>query len=206
MYRKTKNILTLLSFVFAVFWFGCATTMKEKSSKIIITAPGAQGKIISLEAFELPIPKEEETKTYLGISGQGNFKISQIKTPILLIEVFSMYCPHCQKEAPKVNELYKNIQERIDLKEKIKIIGIGATNSAYEVSQFKKKYEVPFPLFPDKDISITKKLGASSTPTFIAVKLLEEGGNEVFYFKSGSLGEVPQFLTKILELSEFQKE
>lgn len=205
MYRKTKNLLTLLSFVLAIFWCGCATTMKEKSSKIIITAPGAKGKNISLEAFKLPIPKEE-AKTYLGISGQGNFKISQIKTRILLIEVFSMYCPHCQKEAPKVNELYKTIQARIDLKEKIKIIGIGASNSEYEVSQFKKKYEVPFPLFPDEDVSIAKKLGVSSTPTFIAVKFLEEGGYEVFYFSSGSFGEVPQFLTKVLELSEFQKE
>lgn len=206
MYHKMKFLLMLFSFILLVFMCGCATTVEEKSSRIIVTDPGIEGKNISLDAFKLPIPEEEVTKTYLGISGQGDFEILQIKTQILIIEIFSMYCPHCQKEAPRVNELYKSIQGRIDLKDKIKIIGIGATNSAYEVSQFKKTYEIPFPLFPDEDISISKKLGASSTPTFIAVKFIEEGGYEVFYFKSGSIGEVPQFLSKILELSEFQKE
>jgi thiol-disulfide isomerase/thioredoxin len=180
--------------------------VEEKSSRIIINAPGVEDKSISLEDFKLPIPEDEETRKYLGISGQGNFEIPQIETQVLIIEIFSMYCPHCQKEALRVNELYKSIQERIDLKDKIKIIGIGATNSAYEVSQFKKTYEIPFPLFPDEDISISKKLGASSTPTFIAVKFLNNGDFEVFYFKSGSIGEVQQFLQKILELSELHKE
>lgn len=198
MYHKTKVLLMLFSFVLLGLLYGCATTMEEKSSKTRIDAPDIEDKNISLDAFELPV-LEEEIMKYLGISDQGNFKITQIKTQILIIEVFSMYCPHCQKEAPRVNELYELIQERIDLKDKIKIIGIGATNSEYEVSQFKEKYEIPFPLFPDEDISISRKLGASSTPTFIAVKFLEEGGYEVFYFKAGSIGEVPQFLKKIFE-------
>jgi thiol-disulfide isomerase/thioredoxin len=199
-------ILLFFSFILLVFMFGCATTAKEKSSRIIITATGVEDKNISFGDFKLPIPEEEEKRNYLGISGQGNFEIPQIETQILIIEIFSMYCPHCQKEAPGVNELYKSIQERVDLKDKIKIIGIGATNSAYEVSQFKKTYEIPFPLFPDEDISISRKLGASSTPTFIAVKFLNNGDYEIFYFKSGSIGEIPQFLQKILELSELQKE
>ena len=205
MYSKMKVILLFFSFILLVFMFGCATTGEEKSSNIIITAPGVEDKSISFEDFKLPIP-EEEAKTYLGISGQGDFNISQIKTQILIIEVFSMYCPHCQKEAPRVNELYKSTQERIDLKDKIKIIGIGATNSAYEVNQFKEKYEIPFPLFPDEDISISKKLNVSATPTFIAVKFLNNGDYEIFYFKSGSIGGVQQFLQKLLELSELKKE
>lgn len=199
-------ILLFFSFILLVFMFGCATTVEKKSSRIIITATGVEDKNISLGDFKLPIPEEEEKRNYLGISGEDNFEIPQIETQILIIEIFSMYCPHCQKEAPRVNELYKSIQERVDLKDKIKIIGIGATNSAYEVSQFKKTYEIPFPLFPDEDISISRKLGASSTPTFIAVKFLNNGDYEIFYFKSGSIGEVPQFLKNILELSEFKKE
>ena len=201
-----KVILLFFSFTLLVFMSGCATTVEEKSSRVIITAPGVEDRSISLGDFKLPIPEEEESKNYLGISGQGNFEILQIETQILIIEIFSMYCPHCQKEAPRVNELYKFIQERVDLKDNIKIIGIGATNSEYEVIQFKKTYEISFPLFPDEDISISKKLGASSTPTFIAIKFLNNGDYEVFYFKSGSIGEVPQFLKNILELSEFKKE
>jgi len=47
------------------------------------------------------------------------------------------------------------------------MIGIGLANSAYEVNLFKEKYKVPFPLFPDKDMAILKKIVVLGTPTFI---------------------------------------
>jgi len=83
----------------------------------------------------------------LGLSGSGSFKIPQIKAKVVIIEIFSMYCPYCQKDAPGVNELYLLIENNADIKNKIKLIGIGAGNSSYEVEVFKKTYTVPSP-FP----------------------------------------------------------
>ena len=76
---------------------------------------------------------------YLGLSGRGSFRINQIKADVVIVEIFSMYCPHCQAEAPDVNNLYQLIEENAALKGKIKMIGLGTGNSIYETDIFKKK-------------------------------------------------------------------
>jgi peroxiredoxin len=100
-----------------------------------------------------------------------------------------------------VNELYSGIQKRKDLREKIKVIGIGAGNTTFEVDFFRKKYEVPFPLFPDEDLTIHKILGEVRTPYFIGVKINEDGSNEVFYSKLGGFEDSDKFLKSMLKLS-----
>ena len=94
----------------------------------------------------LPVPQNAQAKDYLGITETESFKIPQIKTRVIVIEIFSMYCPFCQKEAPLINKLFELIQARPALRDKIKIIGIGAGNSQFEVDLFKDKYTIPFPL------------------------------------------------------------
>jgi len=155
----------------------------------------------SFPIFELPIPQNEIEKSYMGISGEGNFRVGQIKAKVLIIEVFNFYCPHCQQVASRVNELYQAIQEHPTRKEKIKIIGIGIGNSPYEVNLFREKYHVPFPLFPDRNMSISKMLDIEATPTFIGVKTNDKGTQEQFFFKTGGFPDASQFLTEIIKLS-----
>jgi len=85
-----------------------------------------------LPPIRLPVPKDLHERGYLGISGEGHFNIPQIKTTIVIIEIFSLYCPHCQASAPEVNALYQMIEQIPGLKEKIKLIGIGAGNWRHE--------------------------------------------------------------------------
>ena len=143
----------------------------------------------------LPVPAERADRNYLGLSGWGKtFKMADIKANLVLIEILSMYCPFCQKEAPLVNQLYEAIEKDPAAKGKIKIIGIGAGNSAYEVEVFRKRYNVPFPVFPDPDYDIHKKCGEVRTPFFIAVRLNANGTQDVTYAKLGGFGEIPAFL------------
>jgi thiol-disulfide isomerase/thioredoxin len=151
--------------------------------------------------FTLPVPKSDADKGYLGLGGSGTFKTGIIKAQVLIIEVFSFYCPHCQRTAAQINDLYQMIEKRADLKGKIKMIGIGAKNSAYEVDSYKERYHVPFPLFPDEDMEITEKLGVKGTPTFIGVKVDGKGDQERFYFGEGGFQDNQKFLTEILRLS-----
>jgi thiol-disulfide isomerase/thioredoxin len=160
----------------------------------------------TLPDIKLPIPKDSAEKNYLdlGFFRFGTFKIPEIKAKLVIIEIFSMYCPYCQGEAPNVNQLYAKIDDNPSLKGKIKIIGIGAGNTSYEVGTFKKKYNVPFPLFADGDYVIHKMVGEVRTPYFIGVKLNPNGSHQVIYSKLGALGGVDDFLSTLIKLSELQ--
>jgi peroxiredoxin len=169
------------------------------SGGLAFNEPPAVGE--SLPPFELPFPHETEAKSYLGLSGTGQFTIPQIKARVVIIQIFSMYCPVCQKEAFRVNELYQAIQKRKDLKDKIKLIGIGTGNTDFEVGFYREKYKVPFPLFSDEYESIYEILGELRTPYFIGVKINRDGSDEVFYSRLGQFRDTSSFLKRIIELS-----
>jgi peroxiredoxin len=164
-------------------------------------SPPAVGGI--LPDIKLSMPKDMADKNYLGLGifGFGSFTIPEIKANVVIIEIFSMYCPYCQREAPNVNQLYEKIEQNPALKGKIKIIGIGVGNTSYEVGTFKKKYNVSFPLFADADYVIHKMVGEVRTPYFIGVKMNQDGSHQVIYSKLGEMEGVDQFLATMIRLS-----
>ena len=155
--------------------------------------PGGQ-----IPEFKFPMPTDRTDRGYLGLSGWGStFRIPEIKARVVIVEILSMYCPFCQKEAPLVNQLYDTIEKDPKAKGKVKILGIGAGNSAYEVEVFRKKYSIPLPVIPDPDYAAYNLFGEVRTPYFIAVKINDNGTHEVIYSKLGSFGNVQAFLDTI---------
>lgn len=155
-----------------------------------------------MPVVDLKLPENQSHINYLGVDGAPGetFSISDIKTDILLIELFSMYCPYCQAEAPLVNELYElaTAQEK-EKGVRIKLIGLGASNSQFEVDYFRDTYDVPFPLFPDKDLSMYKKFGGEGTPGFIGC-LFKEGEQPVIIVRqSGGFDTAEEFLALLLQ-------
>jgi peroxiredoxin len=163
------------------------------------TKPPVEGGV--LPGIVLSVPENTEDQQYLGFSGDGTFAISKIKAEVVIIQVFSMYCPHCQADAPEANRLYKKITTDDQLKDKIKLIGIAIGNSAFETAHFQKTYKVKFPLFSDGDYAIHKKLGDVRTPYYIGVKIKKGKKPVVFYSKLGGVKDADQFLTTILSKS-----
>jgi len=162
-------------------------------------APPAEGGI--LPKISLPVPGDDGYRKYLGLKGAGEFLIPQIKAKVVLIEIFSMYCPHCQKDAPVVNDLYSKIMSDGALRDDVKLIGIGAGNSDFEVDFFKDTYGVKFPLFSDNDFIVHKMIGEVRTPYFIVIKINKNGSHKVIYSKLGSVGNPDEFLKKIKNLA-----
>src|SRR4030043_558484 len=154
----------------------------------------------------LSVPQSASEKDYLGIKVKNSFKVSKIKADVIIIEIFSMYCPYCQKEAPNVNELHQLINSKPDIKDKIKIIGIGAGNTPFEVEVFKKQYSVPFLLSPDESFSVHKSVGNVRTPYFFVIKINADGSNKIIYSKAGSIQDPNQFLDLIIKGSGLKKE
>jgi peroxiredoxin len=159
-----------------------------------------------LPDFKLPVPEQAADKDYLGLTATGSFTIAQIKAQVVIIEIFSMYCPYCQREAPEVNRLYDMIENTPTLKGRIKLIGIGAGNTPFEVQVFKEKYKVPFPVFSDEKFTLHKAFGEVRTPFFIGVRINDDGTHRVFYAKLGGIEGADSFVKLILRLSGLEKE
>ena len=154
-----------------------------------------------LPVINLQVPRTPVDRNYLGLSGDGSFKIPQIKANVVIVEIFSMYCPYCQKDAPGVNQLHDLIQNDPDLKNRIKLIGIGAGNSSYEVEVFKKTYTIPFPLFPDRDFTFHKAIGEVRTPYFIVVKINDDKTHQIVHSQLGDYPGAEPFLELVLKSS-----
>lgn len=161
----------------------------------------------SLPGVSLKLPESQEHREYLGIDGApgDEFQLVDIDTDILLIELFSMYCPYCQAEAPLVNEFYELVTARE--KEdgtRIKVIGLGASNTRFEVEFFRDKYDVKFPMFPDEDLSLYKKFKGEGTPGFIGVLYQESGTPQIVLRQSGGFEGAEEFLALLLQRAGYR--
>jgi thiol-disulfide isomerase/thioredoxin len=175
-------------------------TLAADIAKLI---PARGGK---LPGISLPIPKDSDEKNYLGLSGEGLFKIPQIKAEAVLIEIFNAYCPICQTTASALGELYRQIENNPDLKDKIKVIAIGVGNNVLEAEVFKQTYHIPFPIFPDEDYEIHQAFGEVRTPFFIALKMNGDGYQEIVHTHLGGLTDARGFLDLMVEAYGIKQE
>ena len=152
-----------------------------------------------MPALVLAAPEDAAQRDYLGLKGSDAFGLTDIKARLIIVEIFSMYCPHCQREAPKVNRLYRMLMDSDRWRQTVKLIGIGVGNSAYEVNFFRQTYDVSFPLFPDGDFVIHKALNQPRTPYFMALKSEPDGKMKIVHAYLGEFADPADFLKTILK-------
>lgn len=186
MRRKSLRFAVLLLVLTCFYTFPLAQAAAQR--------PPAEGE--AFPELQFPLPQKLEEREYLKIQN-GPFRLSDIKTEIVIVEVFSMYCPHCQREAPNVNSLFKALSTRKEFQNRVTLIGIGAGNTPYEVNAFRNLYKIQYPLFPDGDLSLHKKLGEVNTPYFFVVWNKPNTGRRVVYSQVGSIGDPNAFMQMI---------
>lgn len=147
--------------------------------------------------MHLDTPDAPDKRAYLGLAENGTFDPTTITGRLLVIEIFSMYCPHCQREAPAVNRLYQSIQASETLRGQVKMIAIGVGNSTYEVDYFRKHYDIEFPLFPDEDFVIHQALGEVRTPFFIIATIGSSDKGKILWTGAGNMDPLGTFMDRL---------
>ncbi len=188
----------------AVLFVGCAG---QKPQTLEPEKPEETRRLESLD-IPLPTPVSKADAAYLGLSdATDSFRMDQIRARVLVVEVFDMYCRFCQGAAPKVDQVYE-LNLHSGFGDEVKMIGVGRMNTEMEVATFKEKYKVRFPLFPDKDLTITRALHAQDegTPHFIVFRREPGDRAEVVYSRTGAFDDPKAFYDTILKSSGLRKE
>ena len=77
------------------------------------------------ETWNFQATVSPEGANYLGVPAGKPFKLSQVKAPYVLLEVFATACSHCYAHAPVMNSLFNKINKDPETAE-IKMIGLAS--------------------------------------------------------------------------------
>jgi len=164
---------------------------------LILTPPIVRAELLTtgevLPGTLLSAP-EKRDGSYLGVTGNDDFSVRDIDADAVLIQYFSMYCPHCQADAPDTVALYELIEAEEELEGVLKFIGIGIKNSDYEVNYFRDEYDIPFPMFSDKTGAFMHDAGVLLTPTYMLVARDDSGEMVVVFTQVGKIDDPTEFL------------
>lgn len=133
----------------------------------------------------------------LGLPEGKPFALTDIRTPFLLLQLYSMYCPHCQREAPHIKALYE-LMVQGGLDSQITLLGLAVGNSAFEVGVFRDQFDIPFPLIPDKEFAICEATGRVGTPHYVLAQR-EGDAWRVLLLREGAFEDPQAFLTLLLK-------
>lgn len=164
-------ILCFLLLLNIILISGCKTNRNTDSANLL---PDLQMKVNNPQYLK-----------YLGVD-KNQFKLSQIKADYLIIEIFSMYCPRCQKTASETVSLFDWLKKK-KLSNSVKIIGIAATNTPLEADIYKAKYKIPFPLIADKETTLASALNVGPIPHFFLAERIDNNSFKIIYQQSKEL-------------------
>jgi peroxiredoxin len=143
--------------------------------------------------FTLPPLDSEQTQTYLGLDAMKPFKVSDIRAKIVVIEFMSARCPHCQANAPIMNDIYKMIQADSGLAD-VKVVAIAIADDKTGVETFKKQFKTPFPILLDENREITRSMGVQATPTTMVVSTEDA---KVLFTRPGVIPDADAFVKQV---------
>jgi len=166
---------------------------------LFLSVPASGGEIPkkgdSLAAIKLQSPAAEKERVYLGIT-KPSFRLPDIRTKLLFLEIIGVYCPACYRQAPIFNNLYNRI-EKSSLKGKVKMLALAAGGNQTEIQYLNEQKQYSFPIVPDPSFEVHKLLGEPRTP--FTLLLSQEG--KVLYTHMGVIENLDAFWETITELT-----
>ena len=117
----------------------------------------------------------EAERGYLGLSNPGAFSLKDIGADLVIIEFLNVYCFACVQQAPIMNDIHRLLEERDDLRDRVRFLGIGVGNGPGEIAAFKERMDVPYPILADSDFQALDAIGNPGGTPFIVFYPRGEG-------------------------------
>jgi thiol-disulfide isomerase/thioredoxin len=148
---------------------------------------------MSTVKFTLPPPDSAQTQSYLGLDAMKQFKVSDIKAKIVVIELMSGFCSACQANTPIINDVYKTIQADSSLAD-VKVIAIAIADDKTSVDTFKKQFKPLFPMLLDENREIMRSKIISATPVTMVVSTEDA---KVLFTQPGLIPDAEGFVKQV---------
>jgi len=136
-------------------------------------------------------------KEYLGLAKDEEFTIKDMTYDIFMIEFLNKFCSSCQKQAPVFNQLFQKIKSNPELKERVKVVGVGMGNTLYQLQKFREDRQITFPLIQDPDYVAHRAIGEPRTPFTVLLKKNEKGEPVLLYNHLGYMSSYDEILENI---------
>jgi hypothetical protein len=177
---------------------------------LILAVPlGAATKIVSPGDFFPPHSFRADISSadaaYLGVAEvvgrSGEFQVEDIWGEILVLELFNRFCFGCQQGAPLLNRVYEMVASDPSLSTRVRFIGVGVGNNMKTVNDFRREFDVLFPLVPDPQFEILNSLGNPGGTPYTMVLRRTTGGLMLMAAHFGVLDSAEEFVDEIREIS-----
>lgn len=192
MNKSIKKMILILAVSLFAFFFYALVSVAEKSTVI-------KGK--PFPHIKLTAPTDKPSQNYLGLSGEPEFSIEDIKGELVIVEIMNIYCHSCQSKAPINNKLYAQIQSDPEIKGRIKMLAIAVGSMDMHIKMFKDEYNTPYPMIPDPKLAVYDLMENGPVPqTLYILKNNEKKTNVVSEIKIGIVPDSTEIVKHIKEL------
>lgn len=120
------------------------------------------------------------------------YKLSDFKGKIVVLDFWATWCPPCRASLPFFNELYKTYKDR-----GLVVIGISVDISERTVKRFVQDKKLEYLILLDKDNLVSDLYNVFSIPTTI---IIDKNGNVVMRRTGFSKSHAQLFENKVKEL------
>lgn len=146
-------------------------------------------------------PKDPALAAYLGVAPRATFSLPDVKGEYILLQLFNVYCPHCQAEAKSFPRIWKALSAD-DLRDRLSFMAVAIGNSPFEVELYTKKYKVTHPVVLDPEYEFHANLGVPGTPTYFLLHRFDGNRLRVVWMMEGRYESPKAFLAAVHEHME----
>ena len=137
-----------------------------------------------------------------GLPAQAEFlSIEKLDVSYVVLVVFDLYCPACQKSAGNMKRLAEQISTDYP---SIPVVGVGSGDTAFETRKFREKFKLPFLCISDREETVSDYYQVERTPSVIVLtKTEKEEPLSEIYRNEGYLGRehIEEIVTLLKEES-----